>query len=48
MTITNLMSVKNDYIICEDVYKGMHDEENNVSFVTDDHLFVISSACLLF
>ena len=30
MAVTVLMAVKNEYLTCEDVYKGIHDDENNV------------------
>ena len=30
MAVTCLMAVKNEYLIYEDVYKGIHDDENSV------------------
>ena len=44
MANTGLMEVKNEYLTYEDIYKGIHDDENNVC----DHFFVISATCPLF
>ena len=30
VAVTVLMAVKNEYLIYEDIYKGIHDDKNNV------------------
>ena len=30
LAVSVLMAVKNEYFICGDIYKGIHDDENNV------------------
>ena len=30
MAVTVLMAVKNEYFTNEDIYKGVHDDQNNV------------------
>ena len=30
MAVTVLMAMKKKYLTCEDIYKGIHDDENNV------------------
>ena len=36
MAVIILMAVKNEYLTHEDNFKGIHDDENNVCFVTGD------------
>ena len=43
LAVALLMAVKG--LIYEDICKGIHDDENNVLFVTGNQLLVISATC---
>ena len=47
LAVTILMAVKNEDLTYKDIYKGIHDDENNAWSETGYHLFVISATCLV-